>query len=343
MTSLFEYHSRGNILSKKSALNLAEIIIPAETTSFTDTFQCHKIRKDNPVFYSLGELLTKAVRNSEAAFEQYPVDVRRVKEIARSLFVEDLTLYRDPVVAIVSDEASIDELYIVGGRHRLYTIAAVFAQLAAVQGGNEDEFNDMLEQEVRCEVLHVDNIDTLLELLVSDNATRTIRASESAHLKAQLLGASSTSTTTPVKAAVQGDSLKVGERTALAAQSFARRKHPLLTAETRFNIGRVIAKWLMYGESGKKLNESLTINTLNDKIDRAWEVLTCIVEQETEITNFARSYKEIAERVIAVLINSDSGNKPPVSVEPTPEEVVVSKRRGRPKKEVVEPTTDSMF
>jgi hypothetical protein len=333
MTSLFEYHSRGAILSKKAALSLAEIVTPSETTSFTDMFQCQKIKKENPTFYSLGELLTKAVRNTEEVFKQYPVDLRRVKEIARSMFVEDLTFYRDPVVAIVDDQ-----LYVVGGRHRVYTIAAVFAQLVSVQSGNEDEFQDMLEQEIRCEVLHIDNIDTLLEVLVSDNATRTIRASEGAHLKAQLLGASSDSITTPVKAAVQADSLKVSDRVALAAQSFARRKHPLLTAETRFNIGRYIIKWLMYGDNGKKIDGELTTTILNERIDEAWNVLVTTVENETVITNFARSAKYIADVVISelklqhVIVDDDDDDEADVLEKP---------KRGRPRKQVVEQQQDN--
>lgn len=299
-------YTRGNLITKKHVKFLNELIKTSVASSFADEFQDKRITKEHPKYYTLSTLLTQAIPNSEAEFTQYPLDDRRVKEIARSIFIEDNCLYSDPKIAFLDDKP-----YIIGGRHRIYAVAAVFAQLAQLNGDEaiDDEFNDLCEQEVRCEVVHVRNMETILEMLVADNQTRTIRASEATHLQAQLLGANSTSYNEPAKASLISSGLTASQKRDIAAQNFARRDYKRLTSETKWKIGRYIAQYVLYGTldkiSSKSTNRVENMEQFDSEMSKAWSILVELVEAETTITNFARSSRELALRVIRRMVGDD--------------------------------------
>lgn len=340
----YKQYDRGNIISATSAKMTNELLQTSISSSFADEYQDKRIIKEHPSYYTLGRLLTEAIPNSEKQFTQYPVDDKRCRQIALSIFKDNLCLYSDPKIAVLDNR-----LYIIGGRHRLLAIASTFVQIARLVVGKIDtilleqnvdqEFNDMLELYIRCEVVAVRNIETILEMLVADNQTRTIRASEATHLHAQLLGASSDDINEPAKVALVSSGLSPSKRVTLAAQNFTRREYNRLTPETRYKVGCFITKFVIYGTVDKVTSNTEPIiselSQFEERMNEAWQHLIDIVESETTITNFARNVRELSLRVIKRMVDTtDEESKTNDEQLDEITEVVTAKKRGRPRKQV---------
>lgn len=291
----------------KPVLNRKQLkLIPSHFQNedwFVSAYQA-RVQKENPKFYTLRTLL-EAVKNSEAQFQQYPTDDRDVKQIAKSVFIEDQWLMRDISLAICAGKP-----YIVGGRHRVAAIASVFACLVVEAfkppvHSDEDRqqaFDTTLQQNIRCEVLHIQTMSDLLTMVKADNESRTMRKAEQSHLDLQLLGADSHSVAS-VGRAVLHNELDAKQAIALAAQAFVRRTDSRLKAQTRQVLGEKIAKYVLFGDSDKVYKHTpLNVNSIdefNGKMNKAWEVLNTIIEGEEVVAKYAQS---LSEKVIQELV-----------------------------------------
>lgn len=93
----------------------------------------------------------------------------------------------DVVLAIC--QSSSDRYYIVGGRHRLTAIAATIYQVVTAKYTNEDTISDLLDaaldQEIRCNVVYLTELDDLIKLIKSNNDSRKMRKFEDKHMDIQ--------------------------------------------------------------------------------------------------------------------------------------------------------------
>lgn len=293
----------------KPVLNRKQLkLIPAHFQNedwFVSAYQA-RVQKENPKFYTLRTLL-EAVKNSEEQFQQYPTDDRNVKDIARSIFIEDQWLMRDVTLAICAVTP-----YIVGGRHRVAAIASVFACLVVdtfkaplyTEDDQQQAFDAALQQNIRCEVLHLQTMSDLLTMVKADNESRTMRKAEQSHLDLQLLGADSHSVES-VGRAVLHNELDAKQAIALAAQAFVRRTDSRLKAQTRQVLGEKIAKFVLFGGNEKVYKHTpVNVNSIDEfnvKMDKAWDVLNTIIEGEEVVAKYAQS---LSERVIKEISDS---------------------------------------
>lgn len=286
-----------NLFSRRQLDLIYTTLDMAFDLSFVDAYQARS-KKDTPQYYTFGTLL-QALDNSEAVFQQFPIDERSVKFIARSIFLEEQWLMRDIEIALCDGD-----LYIVGGRHRLSALVSTFAQLANHLGkdeaNKEDFFNEYLAQNVRVDVIHLNDVSDLLKLVMSSNQSRIMRKAEHSHLKVQQLGADSKSASSASRAVLTSD-LSPKEARELAAQAFVRRHHDKLKAQTKQVLGEKIAAYIMYGvRPGERLSSKLsvqlkTISEFDDKVNKAWNILNDITSKEVVI---ARNATALASQVI---------------------------------------------
>lgn len=269
---------------------------------FVSEYQA-RAHKQNPEFYTLRTLL-EAVKNSEEQFQQYPVDDRRAKAIARSIFIEDQWLMRDIVLAFYQNNP-----YIIGGRHRVTAIANVFAAWVR-ENYNQNEAEDIFElatsQFVRCEVIYLQTLHDLLALVVADNQSRVMRKAEQAHLDLQVLGADSHSIDAVGKTVLTSE-LAAKDAVSLAAQYFVRQTDNKLKAQTRQVLGEKIARYILFGTDDAKLYKHTplkveNVKEFNQKMAKAWEIVKELTQGEIVVAKFS---SDIAAKVIKQLKTSN--------------------------------------
>lgn len=239
-----------NILSARDIKLVVSILNTGNTRIFFDTYQA-RTEKENPVFYTLRELVSEALPNSENLFKQYAVEPGKVKAVARSIFVDDMWLKVDVKVAVVDGVT-----YLYAGRHRLTAIVSVLAQVAQETGISFDTY---LEQELRCEVLNLPTTDDLLELVLADNASRKMMKAESVHLKAQLRGADAVSSLSALEVAFHCDTSNT-ELKQLTAQYITRKHTPLLRTQTKQVLGEKLAGFILFECKPAGRRQPLTVN-----------------------------------------------------------------------------------
>lgn len=284
----------------KLLLNQKQIrLLPAHFQNeewFISEYQA-RVHKKNPEFYTLRTLL-EAVRNSEEQFQQYPVDDRNMKQIARSIFIEEQWLMRDIILAFYQNKP-----YIIGGRHRVTAIACVFAEYIRTNYSSleeqEEVFQQALEQYVRCEVLYLQTLHDLLALVQADNQSRTMRKAEQAHLNLQTLGADPHSVDAVGKT-VLGSELDAKDAVSLAAQHFVRQTDSRLKAQTRQVLGEKLARFVLYGTLDAKLYKHTPLKIesakeFSEKMDRAWEIVRELTQNEIVVAKYSN---EIAQKVM---------------------------------------------
>ncbi|MBD2199936.1 MULTISPECIES: hypothetical protein [Calothrix] len=265
--------------------------------SFTKNYQELYTSIPGSKSYTLREILTKALPNSEGKFKQYEIKTERVKELARSIFIEHQWLIIDIVVGVLEKE-----IYLIGGRHRIFAIAHVFALLAKSKSKDEAQiqklFDNYLEQSVRTIYIDIKRDDYLLPLLIQYNDSRRMRGAEIAHLEAQKFGANSEGITSISKASLNAEDYNKTIR--IVAQNFARREH-YTTRETRQRYGEYIGKWIIFGvKPGETLKKNLQpkvkgIEELDKTLDRAWKIF---LEETKAETMIYRKVSEISKRII---------------------------------------------
>ena len=284
----------------KPLLNQKQIrVVPAHFQNeewFVSEYQA-RVHNKSPEFYTLRTLLG-AVKNSEEQFQQYPVDDRNMKQIARSIFIEEQWLMRDIILAFYQNNP-----YIIGGRHRVTAIANVFAEYIRTNYSHEQEQEEMfqlaLEQYVRCEVLHLQTLHDLLALVQADNQSRTMRKAEQAHLNLQTLGADAHSVDAVGKT-VLGSELDAKDAVNLAAQHFVRQTDSKLKAQTRQVLGEKLARYVLYGTLDAKLYKHTPLKVessaeFGKKMDRAWEIVKELTQNEIVVAKYS---SEIAQKVM---------------------------------------------
>lgn len=284
----------------KALLNQKQIkLLPVHFQNeewFVSDYQA-RVYKSDPKFYTLKTLL-EAVRNSEEQFQQYPVDDRNMKQIARSIFIEEQWLMRDIVLAFCQNKP-----YIIGGRHRVTAIACVFAEFIRTNYSNleeqEEVFQLALEQYIRCEVLFLQTLHDLLALVQADNSSRTMRKAEQAHLNLQTLGADPHSVDAVGKT-VLGSELDAKDAVALAAQHFVRQTDSRLKAQTRQVLGEKLARFVLYGTLDAKLYKHTPLKIesakeFREKMDRAWEIVKELTQNEIVVAKYSH---EIAQKAM---------------------------------------------
>lgn len=276
---------------------------------FTKLYQS-RTQKSHPEYYSLKTVLL-AVSNSEERFRQYPVDEKTLKSLARSIFTEDLWLQRDIVLGRIDGD-----YFVIGGRHRVNALVNVFAQyvrdkykeLAWTDKDRQEVFLQMLEQHIRCEVLHMNSLEDLLVLINVDNDSRVMRRAEQTHLLAQAYGADAESVDSIGKA-VLGHDLDPTEAVHIAAQSFVRRPSKL-KPQTKQVIGERVAKFILFGTgASKKLSTQRglrvsSVKEFEDKMDRSWELLEEMIEGKEIV---AANAKLISKHIVEVLESEELG------------------------------------
>lgn len=269
-----------------------------------------RAHKQNPECYTLRTLL-EAVKNSEEQFQQYPVDDRRAKEIARSIFIEDQWLMRDIALAFYQNRP-----YIVGGRHRVTAIANVFAAIIK-ENYKETEQDEMFElalsQFVRCEVIYLQTMHDLLALVRADNQSRVMRKAEQAHLDLQVLGADSHSIDAVGKTVLTSE-LGARDAVSLAAQHFVRQTDSKLKAQTRQVLGEKIARYVLYGTLDGKLYKHTPLKVestqaFSEKMDRAWEIVKELTNNEIVVAKYST---DIAQKVMDRLHVENGGSVEPL-------------------------------
>lgn len=269
-----------------------------------------RAHKQNPECYALRTLL-EAVKNSEEQFQQYPVDDRRAKEIARSIFIEDQWLMRDIALAFYQNKP-----FIIGGRHRVTAIANVFAAWVRENFKETDQegvFELALAQFVRCEVIYLQTMHDLLALVRADNQSRVMRKAEQAHLDLQVLGADSHSIDAVGKTVLTSE-LAARDAVSLAAQHFVRQTDSKLKAQTRQVLGEKIARYVLYGTLDGKLykHTPLAVSSTQEfskKMDRAWEIVKELTNNEIVVAKYSTG---IAQKVIDRLKVENGGSVEPL-------------------------------
>lgn len=270
---------------------------------FTKLYQS-RTQKSHPEYYSLKTVLL-AVSSSEERFQQYPVDERTLKSLARSIFTEYMWLQRDIVLGLIDGE-----YFVIGGRHRVNAIANVFAQyvrdkyteLAWTDEDRQEVFLQMLEQNIRCDILHLNSLEDLLVLINVDNDSRVMRRAEQTHLLAQAYGADAQSVDSIGKA-VLGHDLDPTEAVHIAAQSFVRRPSKL-KPQTKQVIGERVAKFILFGTGASKKLSTMrglrveSVKEFEDKMDRSWELLEGMIEGKEIV---AANAKLISKNIVEIL------------------------------------------
>lgn len=295
-----------NLFSRKQLDNIYATIDVSFDLSFVDAYQNVRSHKDTPLYYSLKTLL-EALDNSENLFRQFPLDERSIKMIARSIFIEDAWLMRDPELAMVDGV-----LYIIGGRHRLTAIVSTLAQLANHLGTDENSkeelFGNYIDQNIRVEVTHINDAHDLLKLVMASNQSRIMRKAEHSHLRVQQLGANATSSHSAAQAVLTSE-LTPKEAKELAAQVFVRKHSEKLKPQTKQTLGEKVASFVLYGvKPGEKLTRGKpvlirSISEFEDAMDKAWGIVTDITSNELVV---ARNATSIATEVIDRLEQSDT-------------------------------------
>jgi len=262
--------------------------------AFIDTYQNRAV-KDKETTITFSELL-EAVRNSEKLFEQYPVDVRNVNKLLKSIFIEDEWLMQDPLIACIDSK-----YYLYGGRHRVAAIAKYFdSQVKHYADKRQAEYlmNMML---VRVEITKIEDEGTLLRLIQANNASRIMRKPELYHLQYQALGGDAGDH--QVGNVILNRDILPSDARHLSGQAFVRRSHPKLQNVTKQQIAEYVGAWILYDKlPGDRLNKKLEPNVnaeaYNVLMDIAWDKLCEIVEGENVLGRNARQLAlEVIEQV----------------------------------------------
>lgn len=291
-----------NLLSQKQ---LPLVTVDTQNAEWFSTNYQSRAQKKHPEYYSLRTLL-EAVNNSESTFEQFPVDERNAKDIARSIFVDSFWMQRDVTLGSIDGD-----LYIVGGRHRLTAIANVFAQVVRYRHAAfawsevhlEGVFNSCLDMYIRCDILYLGNREDLLTLISADNESRRMRKAEFGHLIAQAHGADSASLDS-ISDTIFSSDLTPQEVVTIAAQNFTRRQHNKLKPQTRQILGERIAKHILYGSDPTKrlaIANKLKVRSKAEfeyLMNRAWDILNDEIKDQIVIALKASSLaKEVTEKL----------------------------------------------
>ncbi|BAY64976.1 hypothetical protein NIES22_50770 [Calothrix brevissima NIES-22] len=310
--AVLNYSTYLHLTSDKKALQLLKdedlkdvdsFIEVSDTGSFNKNYQEQYTSIPNSRSYSLRSLLTEALSHSNAEFKQYDLKQNRIKELVNSIFKKDHWLMNDIVVGDFNGK-----LYLIGGRHRIFSIAHVFALLAQAKFNDEEQrqslFIEYLEQSIRVIYKEIKDKNYLLPLLIKDNDSRRMRGAEIAHLDAQTLGANSEGIDSISSAALNADNHDKTIR--IAALHFARRSHRNTTKETRLAYGKYIARWAIFGiRPGQRLKDNIPhkvkeVESLDNLMDKAWEIFIDETEGETLLYKKAA---EISSKIIDRLIN----------------------------------------
>ncbi len=265
--------------------------------------------------FTLLELLN-AVNNSENKFQQYPVVPQSVRQLAKSIFIEEYNLLSYPTVTKIEKNAA---LYIVGGRHRVYAIASVVAECCYLLARSVEnvaiEIFDKLCKKVKisADFFTLKNEELLVKLIPADNNGRAVRASEQYHLKLQTLGINPSQDDKIVEV-INEQKLDPKERVALAAQIFTKKQaKSRLKAQTLQAIGSKIAAYLLYGvKVGGRLTHKLENlsegkeEIVEKKMNLAFNILQEKVKENSAV---ARNAREVAMIVINELEDNENARK----------------------------------
>lgn len=281
------------------------VAIDTKNAEWFSTNYQSRAQKKAPEYYTL-RTLVEAVRNSEATFEQFPVDEKNLQAIAKSIFVEQLWLQRDITLGSIDGE-----LYIIGGRHRVSAIANTLAQAVRYRqqyfSWSEDHLKDVfdgcLSMFIRCDVYYLANHEDLLTLISADNQSRRMRKAEFSHLMAQSYGADSSSIESISETLLSSD-LTPKEAIQIAAQNFTRRSDSKLKPQTRQILGERIAKHILYGADPSKriaIANKLKVNSKEEfefLMEKAWDILNEVIKDEIVIAkNATLLSKEVTDRL----------------------------------------------
>lgn len=291
-----------NLLSQKQ---LPVVLLDVKNTEWFSTNYQSRTQKKSPEYYSLRTLL-QAVKNSESTFEQFPIDEKNTKDIARSIFIDYMWLQRDITLGSIDGD-----LYIIGGRHRISAIANVFAQIVRYryaafswsEAHLQEAFDSALDVFIRCDVLYLSSQEDLLTLITADNESRRMRKAEYSHLVAQSHGADSSSLDSITNTLFNSD-LSPQEAVTIAAQNFTRRQDSKLKPQTRQILGERIAKHILYGgDPGKRLAIANKLRVQSKEefeylMDRGWSILQDIIKDEIVI---AKNVTALSKQVTDIL------------------------------------------
>lgn len=307
----------GSVLPKSLAKPLSAILYPS-TDWFKSTYQS-KVGYESKEEATISQLL-QAVQNSEELFHQYPVDNSKVKAYARSVLIDDNWLKVPPRIAKLDTE---EGYYMVGGRHRVYAIAAGLAQLCYVaqyhnDKGAEDLFETVKSMVVKVDLVYVPDKEHLVQLVAADNESRTMRKAEHAHIKAQQLGAGGYETEDIVAVAAGNEKLTPREQVQVVAQVFTRRTHPRLKPQTLQTIGERVATYILFGKlPGEKLTRGTSLKATDlaktqEMMNKAYSTM-CDVVQNMDVV--AKNSSDIALQIVKRL-----EEKPLLELEDTDDE-----------------------
>lgn len=327
MRSYFDIRSFfGNVLPVKMGKVLAMSMQP-HPDYFTDNYQSKSASKFSDIV-TLVDLIN-AVHKSERLFQQYPVNKREVKSIATSIFVNDRWLMRSPSLGEVVGD---DGYYIIGGRHRAYAVAAGIAQMCNAVCKDELDAEELYEMmlstcNINVETVVVPDSDSLVTLIKADNDSRTMRGSELAHIKTQMLGLSATETDNIAKEVVYNENFKPKEVSQMLAQMFVRRKHKHLKPQTLQILGEKVAQWVVYGATpGERIKQNApTVNTpsrVESLMKQAYDAMLEVTEgMEIVARNANDVVTKVIERIGAHDVTNTNGIMP-IGWDKKPEEPV---------------------
>ncbi len=122
--------------------------------------------------------IVAAFHRSEEELKQFDVDYKKVKQLAKKVFVSDGKLMEPILLANIGGT-----LYGVGGRHRTAALVDGVEQLARMNPGKV-----MPDQVIPCIIQVLPNKQALLDAIVADNQSRRMSKSELQNLSAQYFG-----------------------------------------------------------------------------------------------------------------------------------------------------------
>ncbi|WP_250126035.1 hypothetical protein [Chroococcidiopsis sp. CCMEE 29] len=275
---------------------------------FAETYQEKRVYKKNSEYYTLRTLML-AMNSSEELFRQYDIDDTRAKKLATSIFLNEGWLMEDVVLAIC--QSSSDRYYIVGGRHRLTAIAATIYQVVTAKYTNEDTISDLLDaaldQEIRCNVVYLTELDDLIKLIKSNNDSRKMRKFEDKHMDIQKEGADPDSIES-VGETIFNIEAKPAELCEYGAQNFVRRESRL-KPQTLYTHGVYLACWALYGLSPTeklKTTSPMVVSTpteFNQRMELAWQVFC---EKTSGMSAVASNVKQTCIAIVIRLMQMSS-------------------------------------
>lgn len=209
-----------------------------------------------------GEYLTfnevrQAYRNTCSLVGQAELSTPRVVNLAEAIFRIDRRLIEDLTIHQIEGK-----YYLVGGRHRLFAVLNVFGEMAEHSEGVS--VDTLCEQFVRVRFIIKPNLSNLIDDVRANNGSRNLLKAEELGYKAQREGALAKDPLSFVKPVLkEGDGS--AEMTDNAGLYFVWAfKKSKLSDKQRHLVGKVLAKYILFGKMRLSSNSQLVVTTTSE-------------------------------------------------------------------------------